>query len=514
MTGSFLLLGMLLLLTATSAGHFFVADEMCYFYMAQSFVDHGKFDVPSREVDVNVRQAQVGKDGRYYAPYSFGHSLYLAPWVWVGRAAHSLFGAPWAPVFAFSFAHSVTMSLTWTLFFLVLLDYGLPARRALVFTLISLVSTLAFPYARSLFAEPVLALTLMASWLCLRSRGARALVFSICAGLVLAFAVTVRPGAAVLLPGFWLLAWRQTEGERFRKTRTGVVALISLTGIGWIAFFNYLRFGTILSSGYPLLPSGKAVGFTAPLWFGLTIFLASPGKAIWLFNPLLVISGIGWKRVWTDHRTTALFVAWLFLANLGLHAVWCQPEGGTCWGPRFFVALLPMLLLPAALFWNQNDSTNVRLALGGLATLGFLVQIVGVAVNYSSVILFESMVPKFASKAVYYDAPGSYNLAFSPFPAHIDRLAGILSEGSVLALRPDSVRVASERSTTHSFPFWCDAIDVWAVHLVKDGYSAARVLTIESLLVILAAASLLLAFRTAGRRDLAGADPPPETCSD
>ena len=211
--GCFLFLGTWLLLSATSAGHFFVADEMCYFYMAQSFADHGTFDVPSRAVDINVAQAQLGKDGKYYAPHSFGHSLYVVPWVWAGRLCQRMLGAPWAPVFTFSFAHSLTISLTWTLFFFILVSYGLRVSRALVFAAVSLVSTLAFPYARSLFAEPVLALGLTGAWLCFRARGRYSFSFALIGAGSLAFSLTVRPAAAVLLPGFWLLAWQQLKSD-------------------------------------------------------------------------------------------------------------------------------------------------------------------------------------------------------------------------------------------------------------------------------------------------------------
>ncbi len=524
-TACFFFLGTWFLLSATSSGHLFVADEICYYYMASSFADHGRFDVPSPRADVNVRQALVGQDGRYYAPYSFGHSLYLLPWAWVSGYAQKQLGTAWAPVFIFSFAHSLTTSLTWTIFLLILLDYGLTVRRTLMFTLASLFCTLAFPYARSLFAEPVLALFLVVSWLCLRLRGKRQRLYAICAGLGLAFAVAVRPSTAVLLPGFWLLAWAKpaTPGDfggnavrdsHLRSWRLGLVAVISLTGIASFGLYNYLRFGSLVTSGYPPLPTGEAVGFSAPLWFGLAVFFISPGKAIWLFNPLLALSAIGWRHVWLKHRTTAIFIGWLFAVNLGLHSVWCQPEGGTCWGPRFFVGLLPMLLLPAALFWANNNSRNVRLAFSTLVVLGVLVQILGVAVNYSGVIAFETMVPKWASKGLYCVKPGVYNLAFSPFPAHIQKLREIAAGGDLLAPRSEAVRLASNRSATHSFPFWFDTLDIWAIHLVKDGYPARSVLAIEAMLVLLGLVSVLLAFRMAptdrqedGRPPVRPADP-------
>ena len=264
--------------------------------------------------------------------------------------------------------------------------------------------------------------------------------------------------------------------------------------------YNYQRFGALATIGYPPLSNGQPTGFSTPLWFGLAIFLASPGKAIWLFNPLLLLSAFGWKRLWNSERTAAIFVAWVSLSNLVLYSLWIQPEGGFCWGPRFIVGVLPVMLLPAALFWHETRSRTVARAMAALVLVGLLVQVIGTSVNHSAILLFESMVPRFASKAIYYDSPETYNLAFSPFPAHVDKIKTIVSSGTAMALRPQEIRAFSARSTTHSFPFWSDTFDIWAIHLLKDGYPAGRVLGIEALLIVAGSLSILLAFRTAAGR--------------
>jgi hypothetical protein len=497
-TGCLLFLGMWLLLSATSTGHVSISDEVCYFYMARNFLDHGKFDAPQGAL-AHVISHQQFSGGGYSTPYSFGHSFYLLPWVVVGRALQVLVNKPWTAVFAYSFAHSLTTSLAWTCFFFILLHYGLPARRALIFSLVSLVSTLAFPYARTLFAEPVLMLMFAIAWLCFLRPGAWMAVLG---GLALAFAITVKPSAAVLLPGFLWLAWRQTETGRHPYWRLGLIALISSLGLVLFGLYNYDRFGgEIFTYGYGTFEGGEPVGFSSPVWFGLAVFLISPGKAIWLFSPLILLGVIGWKHTWVNHRTTAIFIAWSFVSYLVLHSAWCRPEGGVCWGPRFLVPVLPMMLLPAALFWNQNRSKNVRLAFTAFVTLGLFVQIIGTAVNHPSLLTFELVVPEFASKAVYCDSSSRYNLAFSPFSLQIEKLAEIASEGSLLGLRPEAVRTAADRSATHGFPYWCDGLDIWAIHLVKDGYSAARVLTIEGLLIASGVLLVLLAFQKSGDSD-------------
>jgi len=506
-TACFLFLGTWLLLAATSSGHLFVADELCYYHMARSFVDHGGFDVPSPQEDLNIRQAQLGVDGRYYTPFSFGHALYLAPWVWVSQGVQGFLQKPWAPVFTFSFVHAFTTSLTWMLFFVILVDGGVLTRRALLFTLASLFSTLAFPYARSLFSEPALALSLTVAWFCFGRLNSRWFLFALAGGAALAFAVTIRPPAVVLLPGLWLLAWRQAalkamenvadSGVRRWRTagRVVVVIAISLVGTALVVFFNYYRFGDISNLGYPPFPSGRAQGFTNPIWNGLAIFLLSPGKAIWLFNPLLILSAIGWRLMWNKERLIAGAIAWVFLANLILHSLWIQPEGGVCWGPRFFVGILPILLLPAGFLWGLGISRRLNVATTALVILGLAVQTMGVVVNYSGLIAYESLVPRWASRAIYYDSPDRYNLLFSPFPAHKEKLREILAAGPILALRPESMREASERSRTHSFPFWCDTLDFWPIHLIKDGYPVLPVLAIETAMVLAGMTLVLLAFR-------------------
>ncbi len=508
-TALFILLGLWLLLAAGSSGHVSVTDEVGYYFMARSFVDHGWFEVPAVADSGNLRSARQGRDGRHYLPFSFGHAVYLSPWVWLGNKLQPALGVEWAPVFVASFAHSLSTATTWALFFLILLTYGVRHRRAAIFAVLAMASSLAFPYARSLFSEPLLALLLTAAWLCFRQQGSRWFLFAALGGLALALAITVRPTTVVLLPAFWFLAWEQHRSQVTTRLtwrpsgwirggwRLGVVCLLAILGIGLFIGYNYARFGQLFTTGFTVFPDGRPVGWNSPIWYGLAVFLISPGKAIWLYAPLLVLGAVGWRSLWKCARISAISVAWLFIANLVLHSLWCQPEGGYCWGPRFFVGILPLLLLPAAIFVDRESGRllGLRTAAVVLVCLGIGVQLLGTVANFSTVISLHRLASRSSAVSPYYYPAGRYNLRFLPFQAQKAVIADTLSSGDLLSERLDAITQYTNRLLIVTFPYWSDTLDIWSVHLVKDGFSPVAVWTVQIGLVLAGLFLLSAAFR-------------------
>ena len=66
-----------------------------------------------------------------------------------------------------------------------------------------------------------------------------------------------------------------------------------------------------------------------------------------------------------------------------LYARWQMWEGGWCWGPRFLVPLVPLLLLPVAALAATVRSRPARAALVALAGVSALVTLGGVSVNHA-----------------------------------------------------------------------------------------------------------------------------------
>ena len=83
-----------------------------------------------------------------------------------------------------------------------------------------------------------------------------------------------------------------------------------------------------------------------------------------------------------SYRAEALLFVSIIAIYLFVYATYGIWDGGWAWGPRYLVAIIPFLILPAGyLFCSPRGRAVVAL----VAWLGVAVQILGVAINYDFV---------------------------------------------------------------------------------------------------------------------------------
>ncbi len=217
-------------------------------------------------------------------------------------------------------------------------------------------STILWPMATYFFQSDVSAMfVLMAAFLGIRAArtGGRALWLASLSGLAAGAAFTVDYVNGVLLPimvAFLLLARGGPKAPR--AVRAGAFVVGSLPGLAAIALYNYAIFGSpFVSTEQSYLHSSSLLGsFSTSLPFGLTLDLVSPARGLLVFAPILVLGLAGFVDALRGRRgvarETLLFLA-IFLGILLPYAMWYDPYGGLSFGPRFLVAAIPFLLLPA-----------------------------------------------------------------------------------------------------------------------------------------------------------------------
>jgi hypothetical protein len=75
-------------------------------------------------------------------------------------------------------------------------------------------------------------------------------------------------------------------------------------------------------------------------------FLVDPSRGLLWFAPLLVLATLGLPRLFRRDRLLAATAAALFLPSFLLAAFWVDWRGGSCYGPRLILPVLPALALP------------------------------------------------------------------------------------------------------------------------------------------------------------------------
>jgi hypothetical protein len=343
----FLLLTSVYLLTYN--GLFRSIDELALFSAAESLVQTGRLETPQL-----LFAAYHNPVGRLEPLFP----LVSAPLYWLA--------VRWAEVGNVQVAMLINVLLTagtGTVLLLTLRQLGYASLPATVTALAYGLTTLAWPYSRTFFREPLLALlTILAVFFYLRWRKTLRWPYALLglAWATLSVAVKLTSSVLLLVYGLALLL----ALPRGRRRLVLVWGGLFLLGGALFLVVLSLRYGEV-DLARLWRQAWAADGATRLLrLYGL---LLSPGKGLVFYSPTLLLALPGLPALWRRERAATGFVLGLLLAYLGLYSAHELWYGGLCWGPRFLVPLIPLLTIPIA----ELLSSRRRWVLAGVA--GFLI---------------------------------------------------------------------------------------------------------------------------------------------
>lgn len=206
-------------------------------------------------------------------------------------------------------------------------------------------------YSRTLFTEPLLwAFAVLACW-CLSGERWSAAGFAL--GIV--FALKEIGLLIVVAVGAWVLLRRGSR--RAALVSIGPIAI----AIAWIVKNIYV-YGAPFATAQPWSsgdPLGGAVGL-----------LIDPRNGLFMFAPiaLAALAAVAMRRVRRDASAfvaIALSIVWFAIA-----ASWSDWRGGSSYGPRLIVPILPLLAIPLVDAWSSGPR-GARWMIAGLAVAGF-----------------------------------------------------------------------------------------------------------------------------------------------
>ena len=393
------------------------SDGLAMFSTAESLVRRGAWDIEQIHW-MGLQQGTFGLDGLLYSRKGLGQPILALPLTWLG-----LLIPGFGPVSTTMLFGSLLTALTGVFILWVYEALGYNTRSGLIAALIFGTATLAWPYAKTFFSDPLAGFLLLAALLALlkfkqgglvnkrRRPGGlggssphfhspvssrQGLSYAFVAGLCLGWAVATRYAEALFLPLFGLLLLAYLRGENRSVWWRSLIAFglpILAVGVGLMAF-NLTRYGDPLDTGYLAEET-----FSAIWWQGITGQLISPGRGLLLYSPILLLSFFGLKGCWQRHRAET----WVCLGVIGLHLLlygkWFMWHGGCAWGPRFMVPTLPFWVILMAPVLAPPITRSARwIGVLGLWGVSVLVQIPGVAVDFDwwQNALLETGLPLFA----------------------------------------------------------------------------------------------------------------------
>ena len=383
------------------------------------------------------------------------------------------------------------------------LNYG--ERVAIVSGLIYAVATMAWPYAKFDFSEPLVTTLLLAAvWLLLVQGSSGRHRYALLAGLV-AFAAVLTKYVSVIAVPILLIGLvvgaksQRTWGETVRHS----IRPALLFSAPFLVVIPPALVAAAVLFDFHLLYVSELIGglqrgwLELPFRLGLVGLISSWGKGVIWYNPILLITlpVLPWfirRHGWRSLVVIGIPVAYALLYSR--KQVW---YGGNTWGPRYLVPALPLLVIVGApLVERVLERARSRLPAAALAAVVVVsagVQFMGVSKDFIAYLdLFQQQVAGAVpfNGAIYGGAdyqPWSsiqpegdyaavlYAYQFSPLLAH----AWLLRADAVNLLAPDRTDwLADALGRTPWLRFGIDAVppnpehglglDFWSLSLTES----------------------------------------------
>jgi hypothetical protein len=395
----------------TSSGNIYrIPDEFEVYFQSEHLIDGGDLSVPQtieirRPIVVKrklvgtepIFDGRVGLDGKPYAPYGPLLAVLALPHHLAGRGLAAMMGIPRAArgegsAWVF-FVSGITMLASATAAALAVVGFhcasialGTHVRTAVLLSVLLGGATVLWPYGTSLFSEAFVAACFIwaAAFLIDARKAVRPAPRIAMAAALIVVAGLTKFASLVVAPAFVvaILAERSIASARRRQIAAivaGAILVAAALHFGW----NLYRFGLPFEFGYDWT---KRILVMPPRLFaidemprGVAVMLLAPGKSLFVWAPMLVMSLVNAGATW--RRDRALAIGLLTAIALGLlgYGGHLYPEGGFAHGPRHLVPIVPLLALAAAGPASRAQSTPLLYA---CAVAGVLMALPATAVSY------------------------------------------------------------------------------------------------------------------------------------
>jgi hypothetical protein len=324
--------------------------------------------------------------GEYYTANAPGTSFLMLPFSIAGFVAGGGFSLYGQPLVYSEFLIALTNAIATVVVYKISKLY-FRTTTAIFLALSYAFSTISWPLATFLFqSDPSAAFDLIAAYFALRvTRSATGLSSPrlrevIFCGLALSVASTVDYLNAILIPIFifyFIYILQKQSNLSFSKNFV-IFLLAALAGIGAIAAYNYLSYGSPLITGEQLYDNGKNILSLFPqgLDYGLVLNLFSPYRGLFVYSPILILGLLGFYKMLRSNTydKEAIFFLAIFCGITFLYSKWYALDGGLSYGPRYIVSAIPFLLIPAG-FVIEGSRHKARV------TIAYVLFSIGVITN-------------------------------------------------------------------------------------------------------------------------------------
>lgn len=441
------------------------SEGLFHYRVAVQLIKHGQLGFDTIQDGV----FQIAPNGRYYAGHELGNTLFMLPTALINVLIETIFSKfisvetiEKAQQFILSFQAGIYSSITATIFFTILNTNFLKSiLSSFIATVCLVITTFFWTYSRNLF-DGVLCCTLLTTsfFLLLKYRDSKKYYYLFGCFLCLGFGFITRLSMVLAILtsfGYLLILHRTSLSIKLKEFSISLLTLLPF--IIWQCWYNNLRTGIFYKSPVQTAVYAANNSLDGNIIVGITGLLLSPGKSIFVYAPLLVLSLILFHKFYKEHRKEAIYVGALAILWLLLHARLKSWYGAAGWGPRHFISVLPILFLPLAvnleLIWHKIVLRALAIL---LASFGFVLGISSIISNWHFRLMYA--VERGADNDKVFVWSFWNNQAVDMVTSAFGNITRTLNHTPIITLK-DSYSEANEYASS--------TINIWANSLVYAG---------------------------------------------
>lgn len=368
-------------------------DPPSRYLEARSLVDHGDLIIRPKPDEVDYPGIYPGKDGRLYSYFGKGQSiLFTVPYYicsrWLGIESDKLIRS----IISLTI-FPLSLGLTALVFFLLLREFAFAPRSCYIAAILLIFTTGIWQLSKEGQEgnHLVFYFTLMAYGL-KRYENTGSLKALALSALAVSAAFLTRSDTAptvlcyLAMAAFLIYQKHKTSNKNKFQTAPFLASLILVIALTLPSLIIYIAINQKLFGNSLTGLEGQDKLFSLSLLpVGLKGLLLSPGRSLFLYNPILLLALPGLILLARHHCRWAIFILLAFTGCLLLHAAYPVFHGNCCWGPRYLVRHFSLLFIPVAFFglYLAKASFLRRSTFVTIAALSLLVQIAAVSLHHN-----------------------------------------------------------------------------------------------------------------------------------
>ncbi|MFX1466111.1 MAG: hypothetical protein ACFFA5_06540 [Promethearchaeota archaeon] len=375
-----------------SIAHYYSPDESSYWLLTVSITDfHNLYVDQALEIYTPWKlESRMGigyYNGHYYSTLPPGQSFIAIPFFLIGKGIWvllyslginmSYISVTYVPMAMLS---SMSAALTIVLFHNLLTELKFNDNSALLTSITLAFGTTSWIYAKTFFAQSLsMFLNFFVVYLIILNTKYEKTNGHFFAGIIMGIAVTVRfSNILISIPILIYFILKSQTVKAFILFIIGILPALSL-----LLLYNFLCFDNpfIMGYYYDLLYDYTSISsvFSTNPFFGLYGLLFSPGRGLFIYSPILILSIPGFLYFFKSNKEEATLFILSFCAILLFYSAYTWWHAGLSFGPRFLTDILPCFVLPLGKTVEKFSSNKYFLVFFYIL-LGFSVftQIIGV----------------------------------------------------------------------------------------------------------------------------------------